>query len=242
MKKLVSMILMGCLLFGAVGLAQENKTETLVGEVVEVLENGFLFQNDQWGEVQVNTDEKTIIEGQQTLLPGDYVTVFFSGAMTASLPPQIYGTKVVCIKIEGEVTGITEDGKSIVVEALEKGQVVVHLPQEAISIPAVGSYVILYYNGIETMSLPPQLNPQKMTAYGLLTGEVTQMEEDFLMLGEGDDAVRVNISKEETIMADDIKIGDTVQVLHNGRMTRSLPPQVFANRITIVQNQEEPAK
>ena len=56
------------------------------GEIAEMNQNGFLLHPDEGIDaVQVNASEE-LLEG---LEPGSRVTVYFSGAMTMSLPGQI---------------------------------------------------------------------------------------------------------------------------------------------------------
>ncbi len=239
MKKMISFLLVSALLFSATALAEGEKTETLAGVVIQMDEKGFLMEDDLWGEVRVNTDNTTVFEGEETLQKGDYVTVFFSGAMTMSLPPQIFATKIICEKLEGKVTAISEDGKNIMVDTQQQGSVIVYLPQDAIRIPTVGSHVILYYNGIMTMSLPPQINAQAIENYAAIEGEVEETEEDsFLIKQENDVRIKVNLG-EESLVLGEIKAGEKVQVLYDGRMLRSIPAQVFGIRIKVENTQTE---
>lgn len=66
-----------------------------------------------------------------------------------------------------------------------------------------------------------------------LAGRVTGWSDDHFMLDTLDgQTVRVNYGGDTKIEADwEIGEGDVVQVTHTGRMTRSLPPQVYAQTV-----------
>lgn len=234
MKKMISLLLIGTLIFSAAALAEE-KTETMAGIITLIDELGFLLDNDTLGEVRVTLDEKTVMESEEEIQKGDYVTVFFSGAMTKSILPQIYATKVMCVKMEGKVTAISEDGANIMIETKEQGSVIVYLPKDAIHIPAVGSYVRLYFNGIMTMSLPPQINAQLINSYASVIGEIREITDAYIVIKqEGDDMLRVNYSNEETLILGELSEGEQVQVLYDGKTTRSIPAQIFGQRINVL--------
>ena len=66
----------------------------------------------------------------------------------------------------------------------------------------------------------------------LLDGRVTAIEEGFITMILDGAEYQINMD-DTTILegAEQLAIGDWIQVIHNGQMTRSLPPQVFAQVI-----------
>lgn len=68
--------------------AQHIVTPTLEGEVGEVREEGFTLTTAEGETYDVNMDETTIKNGE--LKTGAKVKVFYSGAATFSLPPQVF--------------------------------------------------------------------------------------------------------------------------------------------------------
>ncbi|MBQ7761329.1 MAG: hypothetical protein IJ400_04665 [Clostridia bacterium] len=74
-----------------------------------------------------------------------------------------------------------------------------------------------------------------------ITGTVTEVNANRLIIKSNEIDYQINFDKANTKITknksptspDQIKIGSTITVTHNGQMTRSLPPQVFALSITI---------
>lgn len=68
--------------------------------------------------------------------------------------------------------------------------------------------------------------------YYLLDGQVTAIGDGYVMIVLDGSEYQINVT-EETILegTEKLAIGDWLQVVHNGQMTRSLPPQVAAQVI-----------
>ncbi len=240
MKKMMSLLLVSTLVFTTGALAQGDTTQTLTGRISQVEEQSFLIEDDIWGEVKVNTSEETVFEGKEVPEEEDFVTVVFNGIMATSMPPQVSAQKVRCEMLEGKVTAISEDGKNIMIENKDQGSFIVFLPEEAIQIPAIGSFVVLYFSGAMTMSLPPQIHAQLINSFAEVTGTVEEVTEDYILIKQDDgQELRVNTHKDHTKGTLEVAKGDEIQVLHDGRMLRSIPAQVFGQRIMKIEKEIE---
>jgi len=79
-----------------------------------------------------------------------------------------------------------------------------------------------------------------------VTGKILEVEEEFVLVepicGFQDETLRVNVGEEtkydEGITKEDIQVNKTISFIHTGKVTRSIPPQVFAIRIISVEDEE----
>lgn len=146
-------------------LAQEEQADaqqevfTLTGQITEVGEGYLILEDAQQGQVHVNFAEDTVFEGveQGALAAGQYAVVLYNGVMTRSLPPMVTAMRVSVYEISGTVAQVQEDGRVLIDRADVSDQVLVTLPEGA-QTPEVGDEIVVYTNGIMTMSLPPQTN------------------------------------------------------------------------------------
>ena len=146
-------------------LAQEEQVDaqqevfTLTGQITEVGEGYLILEDAQQGQVHVNFAEDTVFEGveQGALAAGQYAVVLYNGVMTRSLPPMVTAMRVSVYEISGTVAQVQEDGRVLIDRADVSDQVLVTLPEGA-QTPEVGDEIVVYTNGIMTMSLPPQTN------------------------------------------------------------------------------------
>ena len=71
----------------------------------------------------------------------------------------------------------------------------------------------------------------------MLGGEVTELGEDFFVMTEAElGEVQVNLGDDSAfdgVEPDELAVGQYVYVIYDGKMTRSLPPQVFALRVSM---------
>jgi len=129
------------------------------GIVTEVFEGGFLMETTEFGILQVNTDDNTVLDGLLSIEPiavGMYVIVDTNGMMTRSLPPQVYGVRVGCYTLNGVAGEITEEGVLLTGDPIF-GEVFVQMtPTMANVFPGVP--MLVYYDGVMTMSLPGKVN------------------------------------------------------------------------------------
>ncbi len=228
MKKVFLAILMLMVSLGMVfgAPAETAAPATLEGVILEIREDGsFLLDSISHGQVLVQINEETVLEGVPSLVAGQYVFVEYSGAMTKSIPPQITAHKVSCFVINGTVKSLGEDGKTALVASEEYSLVQVHLP-EMEAVLHEGDEVAVYFSGIMALSYPAQAGGLKVDVYTKASGTVTEIGEGYFMLEAETGPIRVNIG-EETVLPDALEAGDEVTVLYNGMMAFSMPPQIF---------------
>ena len=161
MKKMIS--LFAALLLAVAApltvLAEDTEMITFEGLVTEIFDGGFLMEDKEMGLVQVNTDDKTVLDGILSIQPmevGMYVLVDHTGMMTRSIPPQVYGMRVGCYTLTGVAGEITEEGVLLTGDPIF-GEVFVQMtPTMANVFPGVP--MLVYYDGVMTMSLPGKVN------------------------------------------------------------------------------------
>lgn len=230
MKKLMAM-LMALMMMAALGAqADEAKPEKYVleGSIMQVLDDGsgFLIEDIRFGPVQVHTGEDTqLFVGAEGLVPGLYVQVEYSGAMTFSLPGQVTAISVTGYLMEGTVLSIEREGKAILISGAGFGEALVTLPEESLDVPAPGSYVRVHFSGVMTASFPGQLGAWHVESFARFEGNVTEVKDDSVLITAEDGRQMMARLSEGTVYADEVKAGDKVEVLYNGILTRSLPPQ-----------------
>jgi hypothetical protein len=141
------------------GFTLKDVATTFEGLITEVESGYFVFNAANEGPVRANLDDTTVYEGtasKDTLAVGQYVYVLYNGVMTRSLPPQISAQKVSCFEATGTVTSLLDNGFVLEGDAV-LGTVVVHtdvtLPPVFLNVP-----VTLYYSGVMSMSMPPQIS------------------------------------------------------------------------------------
>ena len=72
---------------------------------------------------------------------------------------------------------------------------------------------------------------------------VSEISEDFLMVEvlEGQNVageVKIWIGALETSVLEDLEVGNTVRITHDGKMTMSIPPQMSAVKLTVLSGTE----
>lgn len=235
MKKIIGLIavLVMLLSISAVGLAEAPTVFQLEGVILEKTEDGdYLIEAATMGEVLVKISEDTIFEGQMNLTVGQYIFVTYNGMMTRSLPPQVSAQKIDCYFLDGVVTSLEQDESSMLVDSKEFGPVIVHLPEMDV-LPQDGDQVRVYYSGVMALSYPGQVSGLKVDIYSKLEGEVRYVEEAFLLIEGDNGTIQVNLAEESSI-PEGLDVGTEVTVYYTGIMTKSLPPQVFAHLIEIL--------
>ena len=192
MKKIAAVLMILVLLAALpfVTLATENTEETLVPEmdtvleglVTEIVDGGFVINDAEQGEVMVNTSDATVWDGllaEEELTVDQYVFVDYNGAMTFSLPPQVHADRVSLYMLSGIVTEVLEDG-SILMNDWMNGDVIVHLTEDMQHVHA-GSSIVVYHNGVMTLSLPAQVSASYIKLISA-TGVISEVTEDGFLL------------------------------------------------------------
>ncbi len=225
MKKIFGIALAAVMAFGAFGaLADETQGVTLGGVVVEATDSTVLIHTDEYGDVLVNYDETTVLEGLEAVEPETYIIVTYTGAMTRSIPPQIFAEKISMFVASGTVTEVTDAG--VLVDQGDLGPVFVHL-QDGMEPLYYGCVVDVYYSGVMAMSYPGQITALYVVT-PTLPGIVSELGDGyFLMMGEDGQTYMVN-NDDGTHVDDALNAGDAVSVIYNGAVAKSMPPQIYA--------------
>ena len=134
----------------------QEEIHEMTGTVSEVTDTNILITNADGQQVQVNTYDDTIWEGNAPAA-GDLIHVLYNGMMTRSLPPQINALRIGCYVFTGHIVELTETGFT-----LDTGDDIidVHTAAELISGLENGQQVTVYFNGAMTMSLPAQIGAE----------------------------------------------------------------------------------
>lgn len=231
MKKVVSMMLLA-LMVCAAALAESAAPEiaALEGVVLEIQEDsGYLIADADGRKVQALTNEETVWEVDREIAVGDYLYIDYDGKMTRSVPAQITAQVVRMHVLEGFVTEADLEANAILLTTPDQGEAYVTLPESMRGEDATGKELTVYFNGVMTMSLPPQVNAGYVVYEYAVQGEVTEICDEYIVVGEGQEAVQVNVDAAQR--PETLKVGDVIRVRYDGAMTRSLPPQISADEI-----------
>lgn len=203
----------------------------IAGTVLEVTEGeSLLIDAGEQGEIMALINEETNMDiGEGAIAAGDYVYIDYDGKMTRSIPAQITAMTVRRHVIEGDVAEVYADDNAVLLNMGENEQVYVRLPESWAGQKVDAVHMTVYFDGVMTMSLPGQINAGLVIPGYAMQGEVTQINRDYIMLGEGEEAIQVNF--EEGTLPQCLNVGDIVRAMYDGKVTRSLPAQIFATEI-----------
>lgn len=230
MQKMAAVLMALMMMAPAGALAAEDTAVTkqyVEGKVAEVQEDEqtFLIDDIHMGHVLVHVSDETQMLIDGGLAAGLYVVVEYSGAMTFSIPGQITAMSVMGYVMEGEVLSIEKDGKAILINTVRQGELIVNLPEGSVSAPVPGSYVRVYFNGVVATSLPGQITAWYIDSFVRFAGEVTEVSDQGILITAEDGQQMLARVDKGTLYADEVKAGVKAEVLYNGILTRSLPPQ-----------------
>ena len=230
MKKIIAILIAALLVcFAAAAEPVSEELVSMEGMVIEITDEGWLIESAELGEVIVLASDETYIETSRDILPGDYLYIDYNGMMTRSIPPQVSASVARMHVLSGSVAESNPEENTVLLNAESHGEVIVHLPEDWAGKEIDVESLTVYFNGAMTMSLPAQIGAGYVVPGYSLQGVVTEIGEGWLMLGEGMEAVQVNV--ESQLLPEDMAAGDVIRVLYNGQMTRSIPPQVSAGAI-----------
>ncbi len=255
MKKLLMMIL-ALMMAVLPAMAEETPDLILEGIVTEILEDGFVLNDVEIGEVLLNTSEATVWEGiypDEDMMVGHYVIVHYDGKLTRSLPPQAHADRVGCHVLEGMV-GEIDDGGFLLTGDEIFGDVQINMEPGFTHVFA-NVPVTVYYDGVMAMSLPGQVSA-RLVLVPTITGTVSDLgEEGFTLTTDEEGVYQVHITPDVILTEmpavmpepseenEDIALtniqpviledGAYVTVYYNGATTRSLPPQLTALEVQI---------
>lgn len=178
MKKTIIIALIAILalsaIASAIALNDNNETEIsseaeavqevypVSGEITEISEEYLLIRTDEGGMIQANINEETVMEMEGEPAVGDYVHVDYDGKMTRSIPAQISAQVIRRHILEGEIVETLPDENAFLLETETHNQVMVRFPENYEGKINTGDTVKVYYNGVMTMSLPGQINADKI--------------------------------------------------------------------------------
>ncbi len=254
MKKIFALLLILALALPVIALGTATPTDTDVpsdvftvsGVVTEITDEYILIADESDQMVQVNIitgEESTVIETSKEngIALGDFIVAMYNGMMTRSLPPQVAAQKIICFEKTGEVSAITEETFTLTTDDGE--EIIVNATAEQIELLVEGDRKSVYFDGVMTLSLPAQISALHISdpvedVYTLF-GTVTEVTGEYIIVMDeifGEVQVNIAAGEEGTIIETTseagIAAGDYVTVMYDGKMTRSLPPQVSALRIT----------
>lgn len=233
MKKIVMALVMAMMIvMPALADSTESELVQLRGTVLEVLEEGYLVQTEEKGDVMVNVGNGTNFEIDGKITCGDYVYVDYNGMMTRSLPPQVSALTVRMHKLEGDVLERDMEANTILMESISLGEVIVNLPYEWKDREITEEHMTVYFDGATTMSLPPQVSAGQAIQGYFLQGTVTEISDECILLNAQETVYQVNRSGDETL--DGLEIGMAVRIFFNGQMTKSIPAQITATSVQAI--------
>lgn len=245
MKNMLALIL-ALIMTAFVPVISETATETaeiemeyytIEGIVSEITSEFVMIETSDIGSVCVNLSADTAFMTDLPLVEGQYAVVTYNGMMTRSLPPQISAIMISNYRMFASIESIDadEEGNTISFTVLNDihGEVIVHLPEGFYcSDYAQGDKILVYNNGAMSMSLPAQIGALHIVKLYEVSGIVTDVHEDSVMIETESGAVQVNLQA-DTEGLTEFQNGAAISVFYNGMMTRSMIPQISAARITV---------
>jgi len=233
MKKIIAILLAALAVLGAAFAASSESAADapvlMEGFVTEITADGYLVDTEAHGEVMVLVGEETYVEATAEIAAGDYLYIDYDGKMTRSLPPQVSASVVRMHRIEGSVMEYDAEANTVMLDSETHGEVLVALPEEWAGQEFTAEALTVYFDGVMTMSLPPQIGAGYVIPGYAMQGTVTEIADGYVMLGEGMESIQVNVAPE--LLPEDMKTGDVIRVVYNGQMTRSIPAQIVAAEI-----------
>lgn len=231
MKKIIVLMLAAVIAcFAAFAETGEESILPIGGIVTGITENGgYIVENAEYGEVEILINEETYTETMRDIMPGDFIYVEYDGMMTRSLPPQVTADAVRMYVAEGDITEVFAEENAVMLMTESHGEMYVTLPEEWKDAQTDVDHMTIYFDGVMTMSLPPRVNAAYVVPGYSLQGEVTEIAEGYILIGEGMETVQVGTENIE--LPGDMKTGDIIRVIFDGQMTRSIPAQITAQEI-----------
>lgn len=179
--------------------AEELDTE-LEGYITELVEGGFLMNDKELGEIMLNVDEQTVLDGlllEEEIAVGQYVLVWYDGRTTRSLPPQAHADRVGSYELNGVVSETMEDGVFLLHDETF-GDVLVHVDGTPGHIYP-GMTVKVYYDGVMALSEPGQVAAREIIV-PTLTGVASELDgHSFTLTDEEGNAYQI-VTDEYTVV------------------------------------------
>lgn len=158
---------------------------------------------------------------------GDFITVRYREQLENG---DILADAVSCHTLTGEVIEVTLEPEPFFLMKTDFGDTVrVNLGTISPETVVNGLPVTIYYSGIMTRSNPPQVTAEHIRGL-TLTGEITQIYEDSLLLMTGDAPAIIRITP-GTILLSPMVPGTVITAAVLPVMTLSIPPQYTATEL-----------
>ena len=212
--------------------AQLVRCHMLQGLVSELTEDSFTLT---FGEEVYHVNAAA--EQLAAIQDGMFITVYYNGMMTRSLPAQVTADHVRGHELVGVVTEMTENGFTLTVDGEEIPYAV--FPKEDALLfvqPEPGMEIIVVTDGLMTAALD-QITVNATEIIPLpavqelfdMAGVVVEITDEFILIQTADgQQVQVNLSAETLFEGKEIAAGDYIHVTYNGQMTFSIPAQIAA--------------
>ena len=222
-KKLFTVILALVLSLNAAASA-----DTLIGMVTDISDEGITLYTD--GGIRFAAAKAdTAWETDDMPAVGDMVTVLFK----RSTDGMIHADTIICHRITGTVSEIvaSEGPYLILMPDGENEAVRVNLIDIPLRNVAAGLPVTVYYNGIRTRSIPPQITADYIRGQ-TFTGTITYITDsgEIGLLKDDGETILLHISP-DTILATELEVGIPVSVSVLPQMRLSIPAQYEAQDI-----------
>ena len=198
--------------------AADVEIAEISGFVMEVLDESILLTTRDGLVVEALLNDATVCEGKEIAV-GDFITIFYNGMMTRSIPAQITAEYIADHMLMGVVSEMTETGFT-----LTFGEEIYQVNAEAALMAGIqdGMFVTVYHNGAMTMSLPAQVSAAHIRGQELV-GTVTEMAEGgFILTVEGEELPYQVALKEGAMQFVQAEPGMEVFVIIDGLVTASL--------------------
>lgn len=204
----------------AAGCEPENE---ISGFVSESMADGFTLKSGE-NIFRITITDDTDWDSTRAVRPGDYITVRYSPEPGCD---GITAKEVLCHILTGEVISVVPEEEAYFMLLTDEGESVrVNLGFIDPEIIAAGMPVTVYYSGIMTRSIPPQVTAEHIRPL-TLTGEVVKAEADSLLIMTGGSPALIRVTP-ETLILTGLLPGSVITVSVLPVMTLSIPPQYTA--------------
>lgn len=230
MKK-IALILIAALIAMTAAFAEPiDETLTCAGNVLEINDDAILIQDSDLDEILVISNEETVFDIDHEIAIGDYLMIDIAELAMDTEIQQVTAAVIRMHVLEGSMIEYSAEDNTILLDTESHGEVLVNLPEAWAETEIDFEYMHVYFDGAMTMSLPAQVSAAFIIPGYAVQGEVTQINEDSLILGGGTEnyADEIEVHFEVGTLAEGINVGDVIRVIYNGQMTRSIPPQITA--------------
>ena len=211
--------------------------EAFVGMISGRTETGFTLHTEGKTLNTVITKD-TVWDVSDGLENGDVVTIFSDKPAYHGL---LYAQTVTCHTLRGVISRVVEGETPYLLLLPENGmdEIQVNLPAIPPSGMAAGITVKVYYNGMQTRSIPPQITALYLRG-ATLRGTVTKVMENGVIRLQKDDGETVLLHPtDETVVLTTPEAGKRVEVSVLPAMRLSLPAQYEIQDILPINEQKE---